>query len=130
MIGLLYGAKQHISELIALTKEYAITNKLEQFLDSASDVDWMHIDVEETQNLFWQAGFRRPLIYGYHRVMHVNPRLFWMSNPYPAMWRVHVPVDLRDKVDSEIIGLMDQGSGERGFRLNWYTIQAYGVKPI
>jgi len=130
MIGLLYGAGDHISELVGLCKEYAIANKLDAFLDSVSDVDWMHIDLEITQNLFWQAGFRRPLIYGYHRVMHVNPRLFWVSNPYPAMWRVHVPVDVRDKVDSEIIGLMGQGSGKRGFRLNWYTIQAYGAKPL
>ena len=129
MIGLLSGAKDHLSELVSLCKEYAVANKLDGFLDSVSDVDWMHIDLEKTQSLFWQAGFRRPLIYGYHRVMHVNPRLFWMSNPYPAMWRVHTPVDMRDKVDSEIIGLMEQGSGKRGYRLNWYTIQAYGVKP-
>ena len=129
MIGLLYGAKDHLSELVALCKEYAVANKLDGFLDSISDTDWMHIDLETTQSLFWQAGFRRPLIYGYHRVMHVNPSLFWLSNPYPAMWRVHIPVDLRDKVDSEIIGLMEQMSGNRGYRLNWYTIQAYGVKP-
>ena len=129
MIGLLYGAEDHLSELVALCKDYAVANNLDGFLESVSDTYWMHIDLETTQNLFWQAGFRRPLIYGYHRIMHVNPRLFWMSNPYPAMWRVHIPVDVRDKVDSDLVGLMEQSSGKRGYRLNWYTIQAYGLKP-
>ena len=128
VIGLLFGAVDHLAGLVALCREYAATKKLDVFLDSVSDVDWMHIDLEKTQDLFWQAGFRRPLIYGYHRVMHVNPRLFWINNPYPAMWRVHIPANLRDGVDSEIIGLMEQGSGKRGYCLNWYTIQAYGVK--
>ncbi len=129
IIGLLYGAVDHLSELVALCKDYTVVKNLDGFLNSVSDTYWMHIDLETTQNLFWQAGFRRPLIYGYHRIMHVNPRLFWMSNPYPAMWRVHIPVNIRDKVDSDIIGLMEQGSGKRGYRLNWYTIQAYGLKP-
>jgi len=129
MFGLLFGAGDHLSELVALCKDYAVAKNLDGFLDSVSDTDWMHIDLETTQNLFWQAGFRRPLIYGYHRIMHVNPRLFWMSNPYPAMWRVHIPVNIRDKVDSDLVGLMEQGSGKRGYRLNWYMIQAYGLKP-
>lgn len=129
MVGLLFGAVDHLSELVALCKDYAVTKNLEGFHDSVSDTYWMHIDLETTQNLFWEAGFRRPLIYGYHRIMHVSPRLFWMSNPYPAMWRVHVPVNIRDKVDSDIIDLMEQESDKRGYRLNWYTIQAYGLKP-
>ncbi len=129
MVGLLYGADNHLKELVALCKEYGADHpELTGFNDAVNDVDWMHINLEETQSLFWEAGFRRPNIYGYHRVMHVKPRQFWLTNPYPAMWRAHVPEELREGVDSDIIRLMESCGG-RGFKVNWYTIQAYGFKP-
>lgn len=128
-IGLLYGADDHLVELVELCREYVEDHpKLEGFSNSLDDVGWMHIDLEKTQQLFWEAGFRRPLIYGYHRVMHVNPRRFWFSNPYPSMWRAQIPSEQLEQVDSDIISLMESRGG-RGFRLNWYTIQAYGFKP-
>ena len=129
-IGLLFGADMHLGELVSLCKGYGGDHpELSEFNEAVGDVEWMHIDLEETQRLFWEAGFRHPLIYGYHRVMYVKPRQFWLSNPYPAMWRAQVPVELRDGVDSEVIKLMES-SGDRGLRLNWYTIQAYGTKPL
>lgn len=127
-IGLLYGAGVHLQELVSLCLEYAESHSLTGFAKAVNDVSWMHVDLEETQQLFWEAGFRRPLIYGYHRVMHVNPKQFWYTNPYPALWRTHIPVDLREQVDQEIIALMESKAG-RGFKVNWYTIQAYGTKP-
>lgn len=128
-IGLLYGADFHLQELVELCLEYAGDDQsLTSFKQAVNDVPWMHIDLEETQRLFWEAGFRRPLIYGYHRVMHVNPKQFWYTNPYPALWRTHVPVGQREQVDREIIALME-AKASRGFKVNWYTIQAYGSKP-
>jgi ubiquinone/menaquinone biosynthesis C-methylase UbiE len=128
-VGLLYGADNHLVELVELCRGYVDDHpELVGFSDALDDVGWMHIDLEETQQLFWEAGFRRPLIYGYHRVMHVNPRRFWLSNPYPSMWRAQIPSEQLKKVDSDIISLMES-SGGRGFKLNWYTIQAYGSKP-
>ena len=128
-IGLLYGAAIHLQELVSLCLEYAGDRpSLTDFTKAVNDVSWMHIDLEETQRLFWDAGFRRPLIYGYHRVMHVNPKQFWYTNPYPALWRTHIPAEEREQVDQEIIALMESKAG-RGFKVNWYTIQAYGTKP-
>ncbi|MCW4011865.1 MAG: class I SAM-dependent methyltransferase [Candidatus Bathyarchaeota archaeon] len=128
-IALLYGAGSHLQELVSLCLEYAGDRpSLTGFKKAVNDVSWMHIDLEETQRLFWEAGFRRPLIYGYHRVMHVDPKQFWHTNPYTALWRTHVPVDLRERVDKEIISLMES-KASRGFKVNWYTIQAYGSKP-
>lgn len=128
-IGLLYGADFHLQELVSLCLDYARDRpSLTDFTKALNDVSWMHIDLETTQQLFWETGFRRPLIYGYHRVMHVNPKQFWYTNPYPGLWRTHIPVDLREQVDQEIIALMESKSG-RGFKVNWYTIQAYGTKP-
>jgi ubiquinone/menaquinone biosynthesis C-methylase UbiE len=130
VVGLLFGAGDHLLELVLLCREVAGSHpELTDFNQSVSDIDWMHIDIDETQRLFYEAGLRRPQIHGYHRVMHVNPRRFWESNPYPAIWKTHIPLDTRDRVESEIVGLMETRSGDRGFRLNWYTIQAYGVKP-
>jgi SAM-dependent methyltransferase len=128
-MGLLYGADCHLQELVSLCLEYAEDRpSLSDFIKAVNDVSWMHIDLEETQQLFWEAGFRRPLIYGYHRVMHVNPKQFWYTNPYPALWRTHIPVEQREQVDQEIIDLMES-KANRGFKVNWYTIQAYGTKP-
>ena len=118
-IGLLFGGDTHLGELVSLCEEYGENHpELSEFNDAVKDVDWMHIDLEKTQKLFWDAGFRHPLIYGYHRVMYVKPRQFWLSNPYPAMWRAHVPADMRDQVDSDIVQRMES-TNERGFRLNW-----------
>jgi hypothetical protein len=92
------------------------------------DIVKLHIDIEETQKFLWEAGLRKPLVYGYHRVMTVNPELFWSSNPYPGYWRSTVPVELREQLDNEVIGLMKKSSGSRGFKVTWYTIQAYASK--
>ena len=130
VIGLLYGADNHLAELVQLCKTYGMDHpELSGFIDAVNDVDWMHIDLETTQQLFWEAGYRRPNIYAYHRIMHVNPRQFWLTNPYPALWRAHIPPEQRTEVDSEIISLME-AKGGRGFKVNWYTIQAYGSKPV
>lgn len=129
MVGLLYGAGDHLKELVSLCKAYAESNfDLDNFNKAVNDVNWMHIGLEKTQRLFWEAGLRHPLIYGYHRVMHVRPRLFWETNPYPNLWRSKIPISLREKIESEIIELMRKESGDRGFKLTWYTIQAYGMK--
>jgi SAM-dependent methyltransferase len=130
-VGLLYGSDNHLHELVSICKKYVDEHpELVGFRDSVYDVDWMHIDLDESQRLLWGAGFRKPLVYGYHRVMHVKPSVFWYSNPYPAMWRSHIPVEKRERVDSEIIQLMEEASDNRGFRFNWYTIQAYASKPV
>ena len=128
-IGLLFGAGFHLQELVELCLEYVGDDQvLTGFKNAVNDVSWMHIDLEELQRLFWDAGFRRPLIYGYHRVMHVEPKQFWYTNPYPALWRTHIPVEQREQVDQKIIKLMES-KASRGFKVNWYTIQAYGSKP-
>ncbi len=129
MVGLLYCAGDHLRELISLCKAYGESKPdLDNFNKAVNDVNWMHIGLEKTQRLFWEAGLRRPLIYGYHRIMHVKPRFFWETNPYPDLWRTHIPIRLREKVESEIIELMTEGTEDRGFKLTWYTIQAYGMK--
>ena len=63
------------------------------------------------------------------RVMNVKPEAFWFSNPYPAYWRASVPEETRVKLDAKVISEMRERSGPRGFKVTWYTIQAYGSKP-
>jgi len=128
--GLLYGANDHLKELVTLCQDYGVTHpELSEYKKAVSDVSWMHINLEDTQRLFWEAGFRRPLIYGYHRIMYVNPKTFWGTNPYPALWESHIPVEIREEVCTEIINVMKDRSIKRGFKINWYTIQSYGSKP-
>ncbi len=130
-MGHLYGGGPHIVELIDVCMavsedrpEYAA------FRESVQDVINLHVDLAQTQQFLWEARLRKPLVYGYHRVMNVKPEGFWFSNPYPAYWRSQVPEDLRDQLDEKVLAMMKKLSGERGFKLTWYTIQAYASKPV
>ena len=130
-MGHLYGGDSHLKELIKVCLDVS-ENRPEytKFRESVQDIVDLHIDIEKTQQLIWQAGLRKPLVYGYHRVMTVKPEVFWSSNPYPGYWRSAVPEELRGKLDEEVIGLMKERSGPRGFKITWYTIQAYASKPV
>ncbi|MCW4050681.1 MAG: class I SAM-dependent methyltransferase [Candidatus Bathyarchaeota archaeon] len=129
-VGLLYGAGHHIAELLDICETVAQDYPdLTGLMDSINYIREIHIDIEETQRLLFEVGFRRPLVYGYHRVMHVNPQRFWARNPYPAHIRAAIPLDRRDEVETEIIKRLSDASSSRGYKLTWYTIQAYGSKP-
>ena len=128
--GHLYGGGDHLKELIQVCLDVSEGRpEYKGFREAVQDIVELHIDVEETQQLIWEAGLRKPLVYGYHRVMTVKPEVFWATNPYPGYWRSAVPDDLREKLDEEVLGLMKERSGPRGFKITWYTIQAYASKP-
>lgn len=130
-MGHLYGGGPHISELISVCMKVSENRpEYKGFREAVEDVINLHVDVETTQRLIWEAGLRKPLVYGYHRVMNINPEMFWFSNPYPAYWRSAVPEELRIQLDEEVLDLMRKRSGARGFKLTWYTIQAYATKPL
>lgn len=129
-MGHLYGGGSHITELIQVCMDVSENHdEYREFHESVQDVIDLHIDLEATQRLLWEAGLRKPLVYGYHRVMNIKPEAFWFTNPYPAYWRSAIPEDLRETLDREILGLMRERSGPRGFKITWYTIQAYASKP-
>ena len=130
-MGHLFGGGKHFAQLIDVCLEVSGDDSdLRMFRESVEDVVRLHVDLEAVQGLLWEAGFRRPLVYGYHSVMNVKPEAFWFSNPYPAYWRASVPEEIRGKLDDEMISEMRKRSGPRGFKMTWYTIQAYGSKPI
>lgn len=130
-MGHLYGGGPHLKELMDVCLEISENrHEYAEFRESVQDIVDLHIDLEETQQLIWEAGLRKPLIYGYHRIMTVKPEAFWSSNPYPSYWRSAVSEELRGKLDKEVVALMKERSGPRGFKITWYTIQAYASKPI
>jgi ubiquinone/menaquinone biosynthesis C-methylase UbiE len=129
-MGHLYGGGEHLKELIEVCLDVSKGRpKYSEFRESVQDIIDLHIDLEKTQQLLWEAGLRKPLVYGYHRVMTVKPEMFWHTNPYPGYWRYTVPENLRELLDEEVLGLMKERSGPRGFKVTWYTIQAYASKP-
>ena len=129
-MGHLFGGGKHIDQLIDVCLEVSGDDPdLRGLRESVEDMVKLHVDLEAVQELLWEAGFRRPLVYGYHRVMNVIPEVFWFSNPYPAYWRASVPEETREKLDDKVISEMKERSGPRGFKITWYTIQAYGSKP-
>jgi ubiquinone/menaquinone biosynthesis C-methylase UbiE len=130
-MGHLYGGDSHLSELIQVCLDVS-ENRPEYngFRESVQDIVGLHIDLEKTQRLIWEAGLRKPLVYGYHRVMTVKPEAFWFTNPYPGYWRSAAPEELRGKLDEEVVALMKERSGPRGFKITWYTIHAYASKPV
>ncbi len=129
-MGHLYGGGPHLVELLSVCMKVSEDRpEYAGFRESVQDIINLHVDVEKTQKLLWEAGLRKPLVYGYHRVMTVKPERFWSTNPYPAYWRSAVPEDLRTQLDEDVLGLMKKRSGARGFKLTWYTIQAYASKP-
>ena len=129
-MGHLFGGGKHIAELIDVCLEVSGDDPdLWEFRESVEDVVRLHIDLEMVQRLLWEAGFRRPLVFGYHRVMNVKPEAFWFANPYPAYWRASVPDEIREELDAKVLSEMNKRSGPRGFKMTWYTIQAYGSKP-
>ena len=130
-MGHLFGGGRHIEELISVCLDVSKGNpEMNGFREAVEDVVRLHIDIETVQRFLWEAGFRRPLVYGYHRVMNVKPEAFWFANPYPGYWRSAVPENLHGKLDEEVISLMKKRSGPRGFKITWYTIQAYASKPV
>lgn len=129
-MGQLFGGGEHIAELIDVCLFVSKDDlDLHGFRESVQDVIDMHIDLETVQRLLWETGFRRPLVYGYHRVMNVKPEDFWSRNPYSAYWRASVPEEIREELDAKVLSEMQERSGTRGFKMTWYTIQAYGSKP-
>ncbi len=129
-MGHLFGGGDHIKELIDVCLHVSKDDPaLREFREAVEDVVRLHIDLEAVQRLLWDAGFRKPLVYGYHRVMNVKPEAFWSGNPYPAYWRAAVPEETREELDEKVLSEMRERSGPRGFKLTWYTIQAYGSKP-
>jgi len=130
-VGHLFGGGKHFAQLIDLCFEVSGDDPhLREFHEAVEDVVRLHVDLEAVQRLLWEAGFRKPLVYGYHRVINVKPEAFWFSNPYPAYWRASVPEETRVKLDDKVISEMRERSGPRGFKVTWYTIQAYGSKPM
>jgi ubiquinone/menaquinone biosynthesis C-methylase UbiE len=129
-MGHLFGGGEHIAELIDVCLFVSKDDPdLRGFRESVQDVIDMHIDLETVQRLLWETGFRRPLIYGYHRVMNVKPEAFWSRNPYPAYWKASVPEEIREELNAKVLSEMQERSGPRGFKMTWYTIQAYGSNP-
>ena len=129
-MGHLFGGGKHITELIDVCVEVSGDDPdLREFCESVEDVVSLHDDLEAVQGLLWEAGFRKPLVYGYHRVMNVKPEAFWFTNPYPAYWRGSVPEEIREGLDEKVISEMRERSGPRGFKVTWYTIQAYVSNP-
>ncbi len=129
-MGHLYGGGTHLMELIQVCMDVSENrSEYKEFRESVQDIMKLHIGLDQTQQLIWEAGLRKPLVYGYHRVMAVKPEVFWFSNPYPGYWRSAVSEDLRGKLDEEVLELMKKRSGPRGFKITWYTIQAYAYKP-
>ncbi len=129
-MGHLFGGGTHITQLIDVCLEVSGDDPdLREFRESVEDVVRLHLDLETVQRLLWEAGFRRSLVYGYHRVMNVKPEAFWYGNPYPAYWRASVPDEIREDLDAKVLSEMRERSGPRGFKMTWYTIQAYGSKP-
>lgn len=125
-----FGVGEHIKELIDVCLHVSKDDPdLREFREAVEDVVRLHIDLEAVQNILWKAGFRKPLVYGYHRVMNIKPEAFWSGNPYPAYWRASVPEQNREELDKKVLSEMHKRSGPRGFKLTWYTIQAYGSKP-
>ena len=130
-MGHLYGGGPHLVELISICMKVSEDrSEYVGFRESVQDIIDLHVDIEKTQKLLWDAGLRKPLVYGYHRVMTVKPEVFWFANPYPAYWRSTVPEDLRTQLDEEVLSVSKKRSGPRGFKLTWYTIQAYASKPL
>ena len=129
-MGHLFGGGKHIEELIAVCLDVSKDDPyLRGFREAVEEMGRLHIDLEESQRLLWEAGFRRPLVYGYHRVMNVKPEAFWSGNPYPAYWRALVPAEIREELDTKVLSEIRKRAGPRGFKMTWYTIQAYGSKP-
>ena len=130
-MGHLYGGVSHLKELIDVCLSVSEDRpEYTGFRESVQDIIDLHVDIEKTQQLLWEAGLRKPYVYGYHRVMNIKPEIFWSTNPYPAYWRSAVSEDLRSQLDEDMLGLMKKRSGARGFKLTWYTIQAYASKPL
>lgn len=128
-MGHLFGGGPHIVELISTCMNVSRDRpEYKEFREAVQDVMNLHVGIEQTQSLLWKAGLRKPLVYGYHRVMMIKPEMFWFSNPYPAYWRSQVSEDLRKQLDDEVLESMRKQSGPRGFKLTWYTIQAYASK--
>jgi ubiquinone/menaquinone biosynthesis C-methylase UbiE len=129
-MGHLFGGGKHFIQLIDLCLEVSGDNPIfREFHEAVEDMVRLHVDLEAVQGLLREVGFRKPLIYGYHRVMNVKPEVFWFSNPYPAYWRASVTEETRKILDDKVISAMRERSGPRGFKVTWYTIQAYGSKP-
>ncbi|MBT3285128.1 methyltransferase domain-containing protein [Candidatus Bathyarchaeota archaeon] len=129
-MGHLFGGGKHVEELISICLDVSKGDPdLIGLREAVEDVVRLHIDLEAVQRLLWEAGFRKPFVYGYHRVMNVKPEDFWFGNPYPAYWTSSVPAENRAELDSRILSEMKERSGPRGFKITWYTIQAYGSKP-
>jgi ubiquinone/menaquinone biosynthesis C-methylase UbiE len=129
-MGHLFGGGKHIIELVDVCLEVSGDDSdLREFRESVEDVVRLHVDLDAVQGLLWEAGFRKPQVFGYHRVMNVKPEAFWYRNPYPAYWRASVPGEIREELDAKVMSEMRERSGPRGFKMTWYTIKAYGSKP-
>jgi len=130
VVALNFNGEHHYQEAIAISlglaglfPDYPETTRCIEFLDTFPTL-------EETQDLFDDAGFVDTNIFAHHRVRYIDPSFFLTArDATTSFWQVGLPSEL---VESGKKAWMEEATklctGE-GFRLTFYDIIAVGRKP-
>jgi hypothetical protein len=91
------------------------------------------VSLEETHELFENAGFRKTRIYGIHEIVFADPSKYisWVDAP-TALWKINLPSefpqDLAASLRKEIKEEMTRTKTAKGFKATHYNIFAYAQK--
>ena len=91
------------------------------------------IGLEETQELFDKAGFKKTRIFGIHEIDYIDISKFYPPvDAPPAFWRMNMPSDFQSEliemVRKEIREEMTKVKTDKGFKTTSYNIIAYAQK--
>jgi ubiquinone/menaquinone biosynthesis C-methylase UbiE len=136
MVALNFNGKHHYEEATSISLRLAESTSIDPRLRKNMRVrecfnflaDFPTL--EEINNLFYDAGFVEANIYALHRIMYLDPKIFMTArDATTGFWQAGLPSDLVESAKKLWLDEAERMRTEKGFKLTFYDIIAYGRKP-
>ena len=131
VVALLYPGRLQYHEareiLLEIAERYPENPEL---ISAVKENDNLLIDLEESINLFREAGFNDSILHGVHMIHYPKPDWFIESlSGTWGLWKAGLTPSLIDMVHRDLLSEFQGRSTSRGFKLTSYLIHATGTKP-
>jgi len=101
-----------------------------EIAEAVKENDKLLIDLEESIDLFESAGFTNLNLYGIYQIRHVHPSWFLKTSSGTwGLWKYGLSSRIVDRIHDDLLIELKLRASDKGFKLTWYLIIAYGVKP-
>jgi ubiquinone/menaquinone biosynthesis C-methylase UbiE len=131
VVALLYPGRLQYHEprkiLLKVAERYPDSPEL---LSAVKENDNLLIDLEESIDLFREAGFIDSYLHGVHMISYPKPDWFIdsLSGTW-GLWKTGLAPSLIDRVHRDLLTEFQNRSTAYGFKLTSYLIRAKGTKP-